>query len=201
MTAETGTWSEVLAGRHPCRVFEPAVPGDHGYSAIYLHELPPDPLLENPAFTDVWARSGLRVACPLAGPCWWTDRICPAFDPEQSGEQHVLGAVVDLVRERWSAEPPQIAICGVGMGGQGALRLAYRFPNRFPVVAAISPELDFHQLLPSGNSGLSSLYPDPEAARQDTALLQIQSWNGPRQQWFCCARTITGGGIPRIACG
>lgn len=81
------------------------------------------------------------------------------------------------------------------------LRLAYRFPNRFPVVAAISPELDFHQLLPSGNSGLSSLYPDPEAARQDTALLQIQSWNGPRQQWFCCTRTITGGGIPRIACG
>ena len=30
------------------------------------------------------------------------------------------------------------------MGGQAALRLAYRHPEKFPIAAAIAPAIDFH---------------------------------------------------------
>jgi hypothetical protein len=30
------------------------------------------------------------------------------------------------------------------------------------------------------------MYPDPEAARQDTAILHVHPLNWPRHQFFCC---------------
>ena len=32
-----------------------------------------------------------------------------------------------------------VAACGISMGGQGALKLAYRRPQDFPIVAALTP--------------------------------------------------------------
>ena len=71
------------------------------------------------------------------------------------------------------------------MGGQGALRFSYRHHDTFPVVAAISPAIDFQTLFDKDEQ-LQSMYRDREAARQDTALLNVHPLNWPRQQFFCC---------------
>jgi S-formylglutathione hydrolase FrmB len=72
------------------------------------------------------------------------------------------------------------------MGGQGALRLAYKYPSQFPVVAAISPAIDYYKRYNEGDETIPQMYPDPEAARQDTAILHIHPLNWPRHQFFCC---------------
>jgi S-formylglutathione hydrolase FrmB len=73
------------------------------------------------------------------------------------------------------------------MGGQGALRFAYKYPNVFPVVAAIAPAIDYQTRMEEGDETLPLMYRDAEQARQDTALLHIHPLNWPRRQWFCCS--------------
>src|SRR5262249_44483074 len=89
----------------------------------------------------------------------------------------------------WNVAPPRIALLGTSMGGQGALRLAYKYPNVFPIVAAISPAIDSHLRMEEGDETLNQMYRDPAQARQDTATLHIQPRNWPRHQWFCCDPT------------
>ena len=72
------------------------------------------------------------------------------------------------------------------MGGQGALRLAFKHPNRFPVAAAISPAIDYHLRMDEGDETLPLMYADREAARQDTATLHVHPLNWPRSVWFAC---------------
>ena len=135
-------------------------------------------------------RHGLRVIEPITGLSWWTDRLWPAFDPTITAEAYVLGPVVPYVAERWDARPPQIALLGVSMGGQAALRMAYKYPNIFPTVAAISPAIDFQKRIDEGiDPGLDEMYRDAEDARQDTATLHIHPLNWPRNQFFCCDPT------------
>ncbi len=64
--------------------------------------------------------------------------------------------------------------------------LSYRNPSRFPVVAAITPKIDFHLLVNDSHEIPSSIYEEEEYARQDTAILHIHPLNWPRQQFFCC---------------
>ena len=72
------------------------------------------------------------------------------------------------------------------MGGQGALRLAYRRPDLFKVVAAISPAIDFHKRIAEGDETLLAMFEDEESARQETAILHIHPLNWPKHQFFCC---------------
>jgi len=72
------------------------------------------------------------------------------------------------------------------MGGQGGLRLAYKYPDRFPVVAAISPAIDYYLRFKEGDETLPLMYRDAEDARQDSAILHIHPLNWPRNQFFCC---------------
>jgi S-formylglutathione hydrolase len=71
------------------------------------------------------------------------------------------------------------------MGGQGGLQLAYRFPREYPVVAAISPAVDFHNLYGQGLP-LDEMFAGKEAARQETATLRIHPLNWPRHQLLVC---------------
>jgi S-formylglutathione hydrolase FrmB len=98
----------------------------------------------------------------------------------------VLNNVLPFIAEHFGSQPPQIGLLGTSMGGQGALRLAYRHPKVFPVAAAISPAIDFHKRYNEGDETIPQMYPDPEAARQDTAILHIHPLNWPRHQFFCC---------------
>jgi pimeloyl-ACP methyl ester carboxylesterase len=185
MTASEGAWTQIeLAGHHPCDVFEPARRNDRGFAVIYLHGVRLTRLADNEAFTREFARHGLPVIAPRTGPCWWTDRICPEFDPRLTPERHVLDNVMPFVESRWNAAPPRVALLGTSMGGQGALRLAFKHAARFPVVAAISPAIDYQIRWDEGDEVLAQMYSDREAVRQDTATLHVHPLNWPRNIWF-----------------
>ncbi len=187
MHERVGDWSEIVVAGHPCRAFEPAAPNPHRFVVIYLHCSRGASLRGYPAFAREFERHGLRVIEPVTGQSWWTDRIWPEFDPRMSTEAYVLERVVPYVAERWDARTPQLALLGVSMGGQGALRIAYKLPNTFPTVAAISPAIDFQKRIEEGvDAGLDFMYRDAEDARQDTATLHIHPLNWPRHQFFCC---------------
>jgi S-formylglutathione hydrolase FrmB len=187
MSETSGKWSEVMLSGHGCRIFEPEAPSPHGNTVVYLHCSRSASLSGYPAFTREFERHGLRVIEPVTGLSWWTDRIWPEFDPHITAEAYVLEGVVPYIAERWNARPPQLALLGVSMGGQGALRMAYKHPNIFPTVAAISPAVDFQKRIDEGiDPGLDIMYRDVEDARQDTATLHIHPLNWPRHQFFCC---------------
>ncbi len=185
----TGTWSEEQIAGHPCDVYEPPQRNAHGFVALYLHGVHLQRLRDYPAFTQEFDRYGLPVAAPVTQRSWWTDRICPEFDSQITAEQHVLKNVLPWIEQRWGSRPPKIGLLGTSMGGQGALRFAYKHPNTFPVVAAIAPAIDYHLRLREGDETLATMYPNSEAARQDTAILHVHPLNWPRQQFFCCDPT------------
>ena len=179
-------WSETSLAGHPCYLFEPAQRNPHGFVLIYLHGVHLNRLHDKQPFVDQFERHGLPVICPVTQRSWWTDKICHDFDPQITAERYVLDRVLPFVLEKYQAQPPRIGLFGTSMGGQGALRLAYKHPDKFPVAAAISPAVDYHLRFDEGDETLRQMYPDKEAARQDTALLHIHPLNWPRHQFFCC---------------
>jgi S-formylglutathione hydrolase FrmB len=78
---------------------------------------------------------------------------------------------------------------GTSMGGQGALRIAFKHPNQFPTVAAISPAIDYQLRYKDGDEVLYQMYSDAEEVRQDTATLHVHPLNWPRNIWMCCDPT------------
>jgi S-formylglutathione hydrolase FrmB len=187
-STDIGNWAwEVIAGQR-CQVFRPARPNSHQYVVLYLHGVHLEPLSDKPAFVNQFEEHGLTVVCPVTGRSWWSDRICPEFDPHRSAQAYLLDDVLPFIRQHLGAKPPRIALLGTSMGGQGALRLSYKFPSIFPVCAAISPAIDFQLRMedPEEDEPLLAMYEDPEQARQDTALLHVHPLNWPRQQFFCC---------------
>ncbi len=184
-----GTWTELEIGGHPAYAFAPAAPAPHGETVMYLHGVHVSRIDERPAFARLFDEYGLRCIAPVTGRSWWTDRICAEFDSEVSAEQHVLKRVLPWLAEHWNVAPPQIALLGTSMGGQGALRLAYKHPDVFPIAAAISPAIDYQLKMEEGDQSLRQMYRDSEQVRQDTATLHIHPLNWPRHQWFCCDPT------------
>ena len=182
-------WTEITLGGHCCHIFEPRQPNPHAFVVVYLHGVEMGTPRDVPEFTPAFDRHGLRVIGPVTRRSWWSDRICPEFDEHTSAEKFVRKDVLELVRQRWQSEPPRIALLGSSMGGQGALRLSYKYPDTFPTVAALSPAIDFQLRLAAGDEMLRRMYRDEEDARQDTATLHIHPLNWPRNQWFCCDPT------------
>ena len=153
---------------------------------LYLHGVHLQRLQDKTPFMEAFDQHGLPVIAPHTQRSWWTDRICAEFDPELTAEAHVLNNVVPFIRQRWQLAEGGIGLLGTSMGGQGALRLAYKRPSIFPVVAAISPAIDYQLRFEEGDETLPLMYRDAEQARQDTALLHIHPLNWPRHQFFCC---------------
>ncbi len=186
MAQQTGNWSIVEIAGHPCDVFEPATPNPHGFVLIYLHGVHLARLHENPTYTGLFARYGLPVFCPRTERSWWTDRICAEFDPHITAEQHLLRNCLPYLAERWQAQAPRVAMFGTSMGGQGALRFAFKYPNQFPIVAALAPAIDYQiRFDEAEEETLPLMYADREEARQDTATLHVHPLNWPRNVWFC----------------
>jgi S-formylglutathione hydrolase FrmB len=184
-----GTWTEIEVAGHPCDVYEPPVRNEHGYVVVYLHGVHVGRLVDKPTFCSELDRYGLPVIAPITQRSWWTDKICAEFDANLTAERHVLDNIVPYIEQHWGSRPPQLALLGTSMGGQGALRLAFKHPNTFPLVAAISPAIDYQLRFDEGDETLPLMYPDPEAARQDTATLHVHPLNWPRNLWFCCCPT------------
>ena len=193
-----GVWTTEIVAGHPCDIYLPpqvgrsqleqnaAPPHEARAVVIYLHGVHLNKLHDKQPFLAEFDRHGLAVVCPQTRRSWWTDKICGEFDSRFSAQQYLLDYILPFVAERLGAKPPQIALLGTSMGGQGALRFAYKFPNQFPVVAAISPAIDYQSRYNEGDETIPQMYPDPESARQDTALLHVHPLNWPRHQFFCC---------------
>ncbi len=182
----SGSWSEVDVAGHACEVYEPPQTNPHGFVVIYLHGVHLNRLHDKPAFLREFDRLGLRVVCPRTGRSWWSDKICPEFDPQITAERYVVRDVLDWISRQWQVEPPRVALLGTSMGGQGALRIAFKHPQKFPVLAAISPAIDYHLRMDEGDETLAEMYADREAARQDTATLHVHPLNWPRNIFFAC---------------
>jgi pimeloyl-ACP methyl ester carboxylesterase len=180
-----GKWSEQSVGGHPCDLYEPPSANEHGFLLISLLSDDHPRLLDSLALIQQFDRFGLPVVAPHGGRSWWTNRICRQFDAQLTAEQHLLDNIMPFAERQFAAKTRRVALFGFGIGGQGALRFSYKHPDIFPVVAAVAPAIDY-QLLFDEDETLSEMYADPEAARQDTALLHIHPLNWPRHQFFCC---------------
>lgn len=180
-----GHWQQIEIDGKTADVYEPAQRNDAGFVVLHLHGHGLETLKDNPVFTPELERHGLPCICPHGQRSWWTDTICTEFDPEISPVAFLYERIVPLIKERWNSAPPQIGLTGISMGGQGALQLAYRHAREFPVVAAISPAVDFHNWHGQGLP-LDDMFASKEAARQETATLQLHPLSWPRHQLLVC---------------
>src|SRR5262249_50250944 len=132
---------ETVAGRR----VDVYVPGGLTPAAavLFLHDLDG----HIPSITPLLGELGIAALAPHGGPCWWADRLCPTFDPTRTPERWLLDEVVPFAAaQNW----PVGGLVGVGMGGQGALRLAFRHPKTFPAVAAVNAAVDLHDFYGRG---------------------------------------------------
>ena len=187
-----GTWSRAEIDGKQADVYEPASAAASGGVVLFLHGHSQDTLADgadadgkSAAFTAELERHGLRALCPEGRRSWWLDVICSEFDAQVTPLVFLRDRVVPYIAARWNVRPPMIALLGISMGGQGALQLAYRHARDFPVVAAISPAVDFHNLYGSGLA-LDEMFGNREAARQQTVTLQLHPMSWPRHQLFVC---------------
>lgn len=195
-----GTWHAVTIAGKTADWFEPSRPSPHRFTVLFLHGHGELTLRENAVYSGLFEQHGLRCLCPHGRRSWWGERVCHEFDPLLTPRRHLLDNVLPWLNEQARVTPPAIALTGVSMGGQGALRLAYQQPTLFPVVAALAPAIDFHQWVGKGYP-LDDMYESPEEARQDTATVLIHPLNWPRHQWLACdpADTEWFEGVERLA--
>ena len=180
---ENRMWTTTTLAGKTCDRFEPA--GEPTGVILFLHGYDSVTLKDNPAYTAALERHRLACICPHGPRCWWTDTVYPAFDPQLSPLAFLRGPLREAIATTWPDAGKWLAVTGIEMGGQGALQLAYRAAREFPVVAAISPKVDFETWHGHGTT-LDELFPDREAARQQTATLHLHPLNWPRQQLLLC---------------
>lgn len=175
-------WTRTEIAGKPVDVFDPA-PDVGPFSLLWLHDEDGKPPAADAALAAELRNRLLRCVAPLAGRSWWVDRVCPEFDPQLTAERHLLGNVLPWMHARNG--PRSVAVVGIGMGGQGAVRFGFRHPEVAPVVASISGAFDFHERYGQGTP-LDEMYPSREHARQDTAVLRVHGHDWPRHVWFAC---------------
>ena len=179
------SWSNTVIAGKSADVFVPSSAIDPVGVVLFLHGYDGVTLRNNPDYTRELDRWGLACVCPIGPQCWWTDRVHVPFDARVSPVDFLKQQVPTFCRERWQIEPPLIAVCGVEMGGQGALQLAYRHARQFPIVVAVSPKVDFETWHGHGTT-LDGIFPDREAARQATVILHLHPLNWPKHQLLLC---------------
>lgn len=181
-----GLWSTVEIAGKATDVFDPPVPGRRPrFGIIFLHAYDCRTPRDNPTYTQVLAELGLACICPPGGHYWWVHRPCPSFDGSRTPEAWLLKVIVPFAQERWGLPDRALGLLGCSMGGQAALRLSFKFPERFPAVAALAPALEYHELYGQGGP-LDELYDSKEQCRQDTAPMHIQPGHAPPHLSFAC---------------
>jgi len=177
-------WQRLSIAGKPADLFDP--PSALPFALLYLHDEPSATPAIDVALTAELQSRRLRCVAPIAGPSWWVDRVAPAFDTELTAERHLLQNVSPWIESSWRLAPRAVAVAGVGMGGQGAVRLGLRHPAQFPIVASLNGAFDFHEHYGRGTP-LDALYASREEARQDTAVLHVHGHDWPPHIWFACS--------------
>jgi pimeloyl-ACP methyl ester carboxylesterase len=179
-----GAWTRLNIGGKPADVYDLSESTKPRFGVLYLHGAGLETLVDCPAFTRSFDELRLACICPHGQRSWWADRICTEFDPQLTPERHLLQSVVPYFRERWDIAPRSIGLLGISMGGQGALRLAFKHPQMFPVVAAIAPAIEYHELYGQGTP-LDEMYDSKEQCRQDTVPMHIHPSKFPPHIFYC----------------
>ncbi len=179
-------WSNAAIGGKLAEVFDPE--GALPLCVVYLHSLREESPATDVAFTSALARHRLRCVAPRGGWCWWADRTCTEFDAELTPERYLLDVLVPAVEAKWVLGPRAVGLAGVEMGGQGAVRIAFKLPDRFPVAASIAGAFDLQDWYGRGTP-LDEMYATRERCRLDSAILHIGGHDWPRHLWFCCDPT------------
>jgi pimeloyl-ACP methyl ester carboxylesterase len=178
-----GTWSSVTIGGKTADVYDP--PGGRPrFGVLHLHGHGLKTLRDETAFSRWFDEFNLACICPHGQRSWWADRVCAEFDPVLTAERYLLDTVVPFFAERWNLSPRALAMQGISMGGQGALRLAFKHPERFAVVAAIAPAIEYHEWYYRGTP-LDEMYDSKEQCRQDTAPMHIHPSQQPPHVFYC----------------
>jgi S-formylglutathione hydrolase len=185
-----GQWTRVDINGKPADVYEPSGGARPRFGVLHLHSGGLESLRDKPEFTRVFEELKLVCVCPFSQMSWWSDRICLEFDPQVTAERHLLSHVLPFFEQRWGLKPPRIGLQGISMGGQGALRLAFKHPRTFQVVASISGSIDHHDWYGRGTP-LDEMYDSKEQCRQDTATLHINPTAYPPHIFFCIDPTDT----------
>lgn len=176
-------WSHIEIAGKPVDVFEPGKPAR--FAILYLHSLGEENISEKPPYVAAFRAAGLPVVAPRGRRSWWADRVCNEFDPELTAEKHLLQNVVPWMEAKWNLGPRMIAVVGISMGGQGAVRLGFKYPERFPVVAGVASAFDYQDWYGQGLP-MDEMYKNKEAVRQDTTVLCVGGPPWPRHVWFAC---------------
>lgn len=176
-------WARIEIAGKPADLFDPG--GAARFALLFLHLESGATPADNAAYTAQLRRLRLPCVAPHGARSWWVDRVCPEFDPELTAEQHILQNVVPWMEARWQLGPWGVAAAGIEMGGQGAVRLGLKYPDRFPAVASVNGAFDFHELHGRGTS-LDEMYESRERCRHDTAILHLDPYRWPPHIWFAC---------------
>ncbi len=153
---------------------------------LFLHDRAGTVPTANAAFSAALEREQFACLAPHGEECWWVDRLVPTFDPTLTPQAFVLEQVLPFGNELWRV--PTIAAVGIGMGGQAALRLGFRFPERFPIVVSWNGALDYHDEFDT-NPSRQQIYPRKVACRQDTPILQTRPERVPSAIFFAADPT------------
>jgi pimeloyl-ACP methyl ester carboxylesterase len=151
------------------------------YAVLYLHDIP---LLSKAIIETLGTEFAVIAPLPNVNQ-YWSQRVCKNDRNSISAEEYLITEVIPWIAARYAAP---IAIVGHGVGGQAALRLAFRYPDRLPIVASLEGVLDLQDRYGTG-SPLDELYDRREQVRQDTAVLQVRQNAAPPQIWFACDTT------------
>ena len=179
-----GTWTTLEIVGKTAEIY--GLPGGKQprFGVLHLHGVGLETLRDNPSFTRLFDNLGLACVCPHGQRSWWGDRVCREFDETLTPERHLIDNVLPFFAQRWGLRPRRIALQGISMGGQGALRLAFKRPDLFPVVAAIAPAIEYHELYGQGLL-IDEMYDSKEQCRQDTAPLHVHPSQYPPHIFFC----------------
>lgn len=96
---------------------------------------------QQPLFERVWRAGhvpGMVVATPSAGRSLYVD----FRDGSQRWESFLLEEFLPHLQASYRIDPERIWVGGVSMGGMGALRLAFKHPDRFRAVVALEPGIE-----------------------------------------------------------
>lgn len=181
-------WKTDVVDGHELHSFQPVSDKRPAGCVLFLHGHGRKFLNDNQVFTELLQQHNLIAVCPDGQRSWWMNRICEEFSPDVTPQDWIAETLTAYIGERFAVTPPHIALLGVSMGGQGALQLSFRAASTYPIVAAIAPAIDFHQLYGQGLP-LDGMYETIEDARQETVVLNLHPLAWPRHQWFCCDPT------------
>jgi hypothetical protein len=174
-------WSTHEVGGKPVEIFEAETPRPR-FGLVFLPDPDDSVIRQWIAEPSRLSRLGLGCMIPQV-PSWWSSRIETGFDSQRSAERWLVEELLPFAIGRWRLSANAIALSGIGAGGQGALRLAFKYPDRFPIVAAVEAAVDHYERYGLGTS-LDEMYPSREHCRQDTALLHIHPARQSAHIWF-----------------